>query len=554
MNTIINLAEAIEDILEQNDLHPFGGLQRRRAHCLNYKHRDHKIFNKSPSLKRDGYTFHWGGLDELQFNIGIQTLGIRNVLRYGVAFSLKATQSIPNPTDKLGKLIKRFNKFINDYPTIFEDLTYWINEKDKFGATVFEKVVPIEDKFIREGNFIFIGNYFEQDDYNLNDDQLLEIVSTFDKLIPVYEGVVLNNYFEPKDTRIIRLTWNTNGWELPSGREGKSKNKDTHEGKYGFGFEEWLFDKSKMLDGYLYGFMQPFHSNGKSTFSLTKRDVKLYTFDGINKQRYWVGAINDIEIVGKEISRYAYERFDTEGWLDQRKKDLIPHDLDPNTFVKNNQFIDDPTSLFNVRFRPDQIESLHDELVPMKEEEYQAINSDRYKAIRDRLSSVKNEKSYAIKGGNKKYSPKDFKPKITRSTRTEKKEFKNVHDQIQVSFSNWLYNRLNPNILEVEHPTEDGRKLDIYMVHGGKQIIFEVKSYNSLKTSLNVGLGQLIDYNFFPDNEQVDELYLVSNIHPDREIKKYIEHINERLSLKFGYINFDLIRKNIIEQVGIKLI
>ncbi len=40
-----------------------------------------------------------------------------------------------------------------------------------------------------------------------------------------------------------RLSFNINGWSHPSGTIGKSRN-NIHERIYGFGFEEWLFNKS----------------------------------------------------------------------------------------------------------------------------------------------------------------------------------------------------------------------------------------------------------------------------------------------------------------------
>lgn len=53
--------------------------------------------------------------------------------------------------------------------------------------------------------------------------------------------------------KIARIYWNTHDWKLPSGREGKTENKDAYEVIVGFGHEEWLLDDSKILpDGYHY--------------------------------------------------------------------------------------------------------------------------------------------------------------------------------------------------------------------------------------------------------------------------------------------------------------
>ena len=56
------------------------------------------------------------------------------------------------------------------------------------------------------------------------------------------------------EEKIARICWNTNYWQKPSGKDGKSK--DTYELINGYGHEEWLFDKEKIIDGYHYSFLQ----------------------------------------------------------------------------------------------------------------------------------------------------------------------------------------------------------------------------------------------------------------------------------------------------------
>ena len=40
--------------------------------------------------------------------------------------------------------------------------------------------------------------------------------------------------------KIARICWNTKDWKLPSGTEGKSREKYAYENNVGFGHEEWL--------------------------------------------------------------------------------------------------------------------------------------------------------------------------------------------------------------------------------------------------------------------------------------------------------------------------
>ena len=55
--------------------------------------------------------------------------------------------------------------------------------------------------------------------------------------------------------KVTRVCWNSNHWNAPSGLTGKSKSTNSFENQTGFGFEEWNFDFSKVIDGYLYGYV-----------------------------------------------------------------------------------------------------------------------------------------------------------------------------------------------------------------------------------------------------------------------------------------------------------
>lgn len=546
---ILQIADQIEQIVKGKELHPFGGLQRRRSHFFGKNYSNHKLFNTNQNLIEDGYTYHYGGSDELQFNFGWDKIEGQRVFRYGIAFSLQPSRTLPNPIDTLGDQIKRFNKFFEGNPNVFESCSYWVHQKNTSNVQFFDEVDKISEDFINTGNFIFIGKYFQKDSEVITKWELKEVVSTLDELMPVYEAVVLGNYFDEADERIVRLAWNKNNWEKPSGPDGKSDNKGIHEGKYGFGFEEWLFDKSKMIDGYIYGFLQPFHTKEYDTYKLTTRDIKLFTRDHYKK--YWIGDIKKVEVLSDELADYALKINLDKGWIEDRRRDLYQLGIEPELFDTSNEFIKDPSNIFNIRFRPSQTDRLFDEIQPFTEEEIVAVNTDHYVPVKTK-NLPKKKVSYTIQTGDGVFNPKEFKNRIERSVRAETREYRNVHDEIQKAFSEWLYDFVEHDELYVEHRTEDGRKLDVYMVNKGVKRIFEVKSYNSLKTSLKIGLGQLINYRFFPNLDQADEIFLVSNIEPSESEVAYINHLNKELNLNFGYIQFDEAKQKLIKQVGVK--
>ena len=70
-------------------------------------------------------------------------------------------------------------------------------------------------------------------------------------------------HYKNNQNKIARICWNNNSWKFPSGLKGKSKDNDAFERKYGFGYEEWLFDKRKIINGKHYGFLQPLNGVNK---------------------------------------------------------------------------------------------------------------------------------------------------------------------------------------------------------------------------------------------------------------------------------------------------
>ena len=56
-----------------------------------------------------------------------------------------------------------------------------------------------------------------------------------------------------KEERVTRLSWNSNSWNYPSGKIGKSELEN--EG-LDFGYEEWLNSPLTRLEGVQFGFLE----------------------------------------------------------------------------------------------------------------------------------------------------------------------------------------------------------------------------------------------------------------------------------------------------------
>ena len=102
-----------------------------------------------------------------------------------------------------------------------------------------------------------------------------------------------------------RLTFNNREWQLPSGQYGKSKNINTHECEFGFGFEEWLFSENHVLldkDGkkYHYGYIEGINKNYNTVDE--NDSLTLFTINNTTQQRFIVGVINEWKSISPEES------------------------------------------------------------------------------------------------------------------------------------------------------------------------------------------------------------------------------------------------------------
>ncbi|MGH8176944.1 MAG: DUF7662 domain-containing protein [Steroidobacter sp.] len=176
----MSLQEVVTAVNERAQGRPIGGLPEwRKAHKRLDRLPSRKLFNAN-TLHED-YVFHVGGRSELQYNIGYEVIGEDRRFRHGIAFSLEASQSLPDVTVLLPK-IERFNKYARVYPDAFDGFQMWHWPNDVGGETY--PVRPIPDALAQEGFFIFIGRLQPADAISVD-----AILDDFDKLLPVYEYV-----------------------------------------------------------------------------------------------------------------------------------------------------------------------------------------------------------------------------------------------------------------------------------------------------------------------------------------------------------------------------
>ena len=148
----------------------------------------------------------------------------------------------------------------------------------------------------------------------------------------------------------IHLTFNSNNWKMPSGEDGKS-NLKCFEADYHFGFEEWIFDESTVLDGKKYGFLQGIaRSTRKRNFS---QELILHTLYKHTQERLHIPTLHKWEYFVDDDILNIQERFEKKGWITQIRKQVHAVDANVSMFdkvVANKGISKQYEPMFNVRF------------------------------------------------------------------------------------------------------------------------------------------------------------------------------------------------------------
>jgi len=264
--------------------------------------------------------------------------------------------------------------------------------------------------------------------------------------------------------KIARICWNTNGWTCPSGRIGKSKNKDSYEYKYGFGHEEWLFDIAKTINGYHYGHIQAVASY-KENLSF---DLSLFTINDKTKQRYWVGEILDVEPVFNKEAKTILSEYKKKGWyaeMQEQLKDYI--EKIPSGFA------------FNLRYRPENLRKF-DVLKPVDRKEPN-VKTSYYTSLYNLKTIFKLEDHFVFQPGFRtEETDIDAKNGSSRRSHISKR-----HPIIQKALYDYLVKEYGKENVGTENLTPIGTEIDIVAKHGNEYDLYEIKTISDIRVFVN---------------------------------------------------------------------
>lgn len=343
------------------------------------------------------------------------------------------------------------------------------------------------------------------------------------------------NYGNEK--RIARIAFNTNGWILPSGKYGKSKSSSTHEFKYGYGHEEWLFDYGKIIDGYKYGFLEPIRKQQKA-YTGNKYDVWLYTIDSKTGKRYWVGEIKNLEVIENKESESIKSIYNKNGWLKEMEEQIQNSGGNKRGFSKWKG-----VDLFNVRFKVEEAK-INEPTIELPES-HSIYKQTRYVFGMFNSKMKIEDDSFSFNISNNDESIDDANKKIR--TQTERTvEISEIHKKISKGLYKKLVEINGKNNVSTENPAGYcGNKIDLVVQEKKRSeyVFYEIKACNTLRTCIREAFGQLLEYAYWKneENKKIKELIIVTQPFSEElgQVKEYLKRLREMFEIPIYYQSFN---------------
>ncbi len=324
--------------------------------------------------------------------------------------------------------------------------------------------------------------------------------------------------------KFSRICWNTEGWKFPSGSKGKSISTASYESETGYGHEEWLFDKSRVINGFHYAFLQPLLLKLNKHYD-NMYNVSLFTINNLNKC-YYVGKINKMKSISREESVNIYNIYKTNGWLSEMKNDVERVGANWEKFLLTK-----PEILFNIKFKFKDLEQ-PDELIEIDNSDIN-ITTHRYKLLPEKTMI-----SFGVEHENDEESSEGNKKNIKKRKRVYDSdcEYDPYHDQMQ----NAIHELLKTDKYDYNKVFIERSRVDIKAItKDGIWHYFELKTDNP-KLSIRKAIGQIMEYAYYPNAEKAEKLIIISDKDPNNATIDYLKHIRAKFDLPITYRSFNL--------------
>lgn len=332
------------------------------------------------------------------------------------------------------------------------------------------------------------------------------------------------------EERIARICYNEFGWTRPSGRNGKGSMKKSYEYKNSFGHEEWLFDKTRILNGYHYGFLQAM--NG-FMYAGQKFDVHLYAYSKAFGKLY-LGVIHNVECLDEDESAWALNEYIKKGWLEEMKEDIRAIGGKPEALD------DDKYSTFNIRFKFSDV-SVNLSNPKIISQEDPSTKAKYYKLYPKKGDFVFSPVADTRRNGVKRKAARaKSEHRVVFNTDFKRTEYDPLHNKIQNAVKKILLRcgeyssvTLEENFVDISATT-----------HTGEIHFFEVKTAPA-KKSIRDAIGQVMEYAYYPGEKRADKLIIIAPDPADEFDCQYLRHIRKEFGLPVWFRHYSFLTNDL---------
>jgi hypothetical protein len=329
------------------------------------------------------------------------------------------------------------------------------------------------------------------------------------------------------EDKIARICWNTNYWQKPSLREGKSRNKKAYEKVTGYGHEEWLLDTEKTIGDYHYAYLQAIGAH-RDKYVENEFNISLYSINDVTKERWWVGKIKNVIVTTPEQSKKIYKIYQQNKWLKEMESQLKEVGADVDDFKTI------PKEFFStIKYKPSDLYLLDE---PKRFERTDpAVTSDYYNLKNKIANPVLVQGGFVFSPGHSK-----GKERTKRTYNSSEKDNDLFHNRMQTSIFKQLCKKCGKNNVGTEQDTGFGSRVDIAVkAEDSSMIFYELKTSNSIRKCIREGLSQLMEYSFFPDKTNASKLVIVSQNKIDENNKCYLNTLRTKYKIPVYYQKFN---------------
>lgn len=325
-----------------------------------------------------------------------------------------------------------------------------------------------------------------------------------------------------------RMCWNSRDWGLPSGSVGDGG----YHQEYGFGHEEWNFQLDDSIDGYVYGYLYYPPSQESKRKANGHYQIYFWSKDPKTKREYVVGCYEDAMLTESDDKIRLDKAFQKQGIYARRVRELSEvTKLDNKAILKNlMSTVRNGEMRFKCPVEKVKLFSKHilvEEFVPNR-------NIGRY-FTRPTILSAKDISSFSeAKSEQTARIPKRSAANTSliedayfRESPARLKEIIPLHNKLSNQFATWLGKNNFENIRQEENFS------DVLFEKRGKTYRAELKiCYGaSPSRSIREALGQLLEYNYYPNAINTNHWIIILNRLPTPQDIDYISTLKEKLKL-----------------------